>query len=415
MNLPVSLTLALKYLRPRRSFLSLVTVISTLGVVLGVAVMIVVLGIMTGFGEMWRTRLMEFHAHLTVQASDPVFLNDIGEPRIVDRITDTIDGVKAVSPAVFTKVMLEHNGAMAAPYIKGIDPEREKKTSVLHRKLLGDTTLDLYEDEIIIGEQIARNLGVVEGDTVLAYSPRSLEEEDDTVRLPEELVVVGIFRFGMVLIDNEFAVTDLDTARKLAGFEEGLSGLVVQIDKPNTAREKGAMLNAELPLSFRTHNWIDDNSETFTALQVEKSMMYFILSFVSLVAAFCVVCTLITTTVQKTPDIGLMKSLGFSRLNIGGVFLTMGFLQGLVGSALGVGAGLLILRFRGAIMDFINHTFNVEVFPLAVYGLDQLPASISRGEVLTIAGIALGLCILSGGLAALRALHLRPIDALRHE
>ena len=408
MGLPVSLELALKYLRPRRSFFSIVTLLSVSGILLGVAVPIVVMAIMTGFGNMWRETLMSFSAHVTVQGAG---LRADDEETLA-RIR-SVESVQAISPSITSLVVVERRDEMMAPYVRGIVPELERKTSGIH-KFITEGTFDVEDDECVLGRDLAIRLGVRTGDVINVYSPAGFSDAK-TIRLPEEIEVVGIFRMGMQMLDEAVMLTSLDTARELANLEddEAVTEFVVQIDDPDRAVEVADEIERRLGRGHWATNWIHQNYYTFAALKTEKDMMFFILLPISLIASFCVACSLILITTQKIRDIGLLKSMGYSGWHIVGIFVCLGFMEGLVGVLLGVGLGVLLVQYRNEIMDLISAARGTEVFPPEIYQFSKLPADLVASDVLIIAGVALLISMLAGALVSLYALFLRPVVALQ--
>lgn len=415
--MPVSFFLAFRYLKPKWSLFSIITLLSLLGVALGVMVLIVTMAIMTGFGEMYRKTLMQFNAHVTVRGPN---LSEWDE-RMIKEIEET-PGVQAVSPAIFTRVMIKNNGNVAAPIVKGIDPFLEGKTSALGEKLQtkwpGTLTnlTDLAEEEVILGSALSEELGAYPGDVISIYSPDGFADEN-VVRLPEEVTVIGTFKMGMMMIDGDFLIGNLDTARDLANMEEGISQFVVQIDNPEQAMDISETLQEKLgDRDVYVSNWIRDNFNTYMALQTEKSVMFFLLLVIAIVGGFCMVCSLLIITVQKTHDIGLLKSMGYKTGQIVGIFTTMGLVLGVVGVSLGLVSGLVVVHFRKPIMEGIEFLRGgKEMFPDEIYEFDTLPAEIVPADLWQITLSGLAICILAGTLASLPAALLRPVNALRHD
>ena len=402
MGLPSSLFMAGKYLKPRRTFLAVVPLISVLGVMIGVAVMIVVLGVMTGFGDMWRQKLTEFKPHVVVSGPK---LSEWDEP-MIKRIEE-IPGVAGVSPSIISLVVIDHYGTFA-PYVRGIDPELEVKFSRME-EYMKEGSFELDYGECILGVDLSHQVGASIGDEILVVSPSGFT--GDEIRTPEELRVVGIFEVGMHEIDTQWMLTDLETARELANMEEGVHSFNIHLEDPFRAQEVSAQVREIFPGRVRVTDWRTENQALDRALKTEKGMMFLVLLVVSVVAAFGIVNTLITMSYQKTPDIGLLNALGFSRKKILGIFTWIGVLLGVVGVSLGVAIGLFVLRFRNEILDL----FGLDPFPKDMYAFDRLPASISVSDILLIAGVSLGMSILAAFLTALRAVYMNPVDALRNE
>ena len=408
MQLPFSLFLALKYLRPKRTFLSVVTVISILGVLLGVAVLVIVLSVMSGFDDMWRDKILGFNAHLTVTGWSPI--EDAAE--VIDEI-ETVPGVQGAAPFVQGLVFIQHDDRIFTPFVRGIDPEKEQSISrVPEHMVLGDFSVE--DDEVLLGRDLAMRINARVGDTILVYSPKSFSDPDE-LYLPEELTVRGIFDVGMWDFDMGFVLTTLDTARNLYGMESGVHGVQVMTDDPYHASETALLVREALGPTYTVQTWMQMNSQLFSALRVEKNMMFFLLIFIILVAAFGITNTLITVTVQKTREIGLLKALGYTPASIMQIFVWQGWISGIIGTISGIGTGLLVVHFRNDLMQWLSNQFGWELFPKELYHLTQIPASTSGVDLLLIAVSVMVICTLAGVIPAFRAARLDAARALSYE
>ncbi len=409
MKLPFSLFLAFKYLKPKRSFISAVTVISMLGVTIGVAVLIVVLSVMTGFDEVWRDKILGFNAHISIVQQGGIVTKPAG---ILQKASE-IEGVKGVAPSLEGLVLIQTDDRVHTPILRGVDPAYESSVSrVPDSMVAGEFAVD--DDQIVVGSDLANRLNIWVGDKLTVYSPQSFVAEDE-IRLPLELTVSGIFHVGMYEYDVGFAFTSLDTARTLYDVDQGVHSVQVMLDNPMMAAPIANQLRETLGPSFYPRTWMEMNSQIFAALHVEKNMMFFLLAFVALVAAFSITNTLITLTVQKTREIGLLKSLGFGNGGITGVFFWMGLVQGVVGNVLGVGLAMLVLKYRNELLLFMSSEFNLELLPPELYQLSKLPAHTAGSDVAIVCGLVMFFCTIAGFVPALRAARMEPVDALRYE
>lgn len=408
MHLPFSLYLALKYLRPKRTFISVVTVISVIGVLLGVAVLVIVLSVMSGFDDMWRDKILSFNAHITVEGR-PIIEDPAG---LIEKIV-SIDGVSAAAPFVQGLVFMQNHDRVYTPLIRGVDPRYESKVSRIPDHMVRGE-FKISDDEVVIGRDLAMQMGLTVGDKVLVYSPQQFTQPDE-MHLPEELTVSGIFELGMWEFDVGYALTSLNRACELYKLESGAHAIQVMTTDPFQADQVAQRLEEALGYDYSISTWREQNSQLFDALTVEKNMMFFLLIFIALVAAFGICNTLITVAVQKTREIGLLKAVGFSSARITGVFLWQGFIQGLFGSALGVGFGLLVLHYRNGLMTLLNSRLHMQVLPKELYHLSELPATISMDDILKVSLTALVICTLAGVVPAYRAARLNPVEALRYE
>ena len=405
-----SIFLAFKYLKPKRSFLSVVTLLSLTGVMLGVAVLIVVLSVMTGFDEAWREKILSFNAHVKVTQYGGV----IYQPQKLMKTIEQVDGIAGAAPNLEGLVFIQaNNDQVATPMLRGIDPKLERTVSKVPDHIVKGEFSVGY-DEIVIGRDLALRLGLDIGDTLLVYSPQNFVSQDE-LRLPEELTVSGIFDVGMWEFDANVVLTSLATARSIYNVERGVHNLQIMTEKPMEAPRIAHELQEKLGPYFDARSWIDLNRQMFTALQTEKNMMFFLLIFITIVAAFGITNTLITLTVQKTHEIGLLKALGFSNSRIVRIFLWIGAVQGVIGTGLGLGLGLLALKYRNEMLNFISQQFRVDLLPKELYQLSQIPAHTAPRDVVTVCATVLVICTLAGLVPAWRAARLEPVEALRNE
>ena len=409
MTLPFSLFLALKYLRPKRTFLSVVTVLSVLGVLLGVAVLIIVLSIMTGFDEMWRTKILDFNAHVTVTMRGGF---DGDEDALCEEI-ERVPGVKGAAPFLQSLVFIQKpDGQIETPLIRGIDPVREPRVSRLSDSIV-EGEFAVEDGAILVGRDLADRLGVGVGDALTVYSPATFMAEDE-IRLPSEMRVAGIFEIGMWEFDMGYVVGSLWEARDFCG-GAGMEAIQVMADDPYAAATVAEGIRSRLGPGARVATWMEMNQQLFAALRVEKNMMFFLLIFITIVAAFGITNTLITVTVQKTREIGLLRSLGFSSGAIMRVFFWQGWIEGLLGTTLGIGFGLLVLKYRNALLRLLNDRFGMELLPKELYHLAEIPSRTLPGDVAAVAVSVLVICTLAAVIPAWQAARLDPVGALRYE
>ena len=405
MRLP--LFLALKYLKPKRSVASAITVVSVLGVMLGVAAVLVVRSVMTGFGEIWEEKILDFKPHVTLL---PTHGNVIGgEDTLAARIR-RVPGVVCVTPEIDTRVLISSRGRVLAPVIIGVDGDDFASAYRVGEPRSG--SFDLEGDTLVIGATAARSLGVWVGDEVTVYSPKTLIDKDE-IFLPVKWRVGGIFSCGQHEYDSGYVVASLPNVRDLMGLESGVFAIHVKTDCPTDPRRFGAVSAAiaEIAPNLRQVTWREAAREIFNALAVEKNMTALLLSLISLVAVFCVMNTLLVLTVQKTSAIGLLKAIGFRRREIMSVFLVHGLIQCVLGIALGLSASWAILSNLQRIVEWLSR-LGLEVFPASVYGLAEIPHHLVPMDVFWVVALVLVFGTLASFVPALIASLKDPVRAL---
>lgn len=423
-----SLFLALRYLKPKRTFLSIITLISILGVTLGIMVLILVISVMTGFEQELRRKVIGFDAHVIV--SNSAVMEDWS--RIADLAAkDPL--VTAVAPFVQGPVIIEFENRRLAPKIRGIDPDLEEQV-VSVRQFVVEGAYDLDGDKTILGSELARTLGARVGDKVTIFSPGNineilaeldrLEKEGDNATtaselknmiLPTELEVAGIFESGRYLYDSEFLLVPLHIGQELYNLGGAVHGLAMKTRDPYLAPEVRDNLNASLEPPNYALTWIDLNKQIFDAIRMERNVMFFLLMFIILVAAFGIMNTLITVTVQKTREIGVMKALGAQTWQIIGVFLMQGMVVGVFGTIAGFLLGVTTVQYRNEVSQWLATVLGVEVFPRSVYQFSEIPAEIVPSDVAIICVSAFLICSLAALIPAWFAARLDPVKALRYE
>ena len=401
---------ALVCLRPRRSFASVIPVITVTGVALGVAILMIVLAVMTGFGDVWREKILSFKPHVVVTH----FSGVVEDPEKVCAAAEAVPGVVSASPAIVFPAMArdEAGGDPVTVTVVGVDASRPSMLSGLSSKMASGS-FSPVEDGAVVGVDFAWRLGLGPGSRLLCYSPLNLRSADE-LWFPEQMRVTGVYDLGMRDFDDGVVVCSLGMARDLLGLESGAGMVNVQVEEPEKAWEAAAALSAALGPGYRVATWEEQDRVLFNALRTEKTMMFVLLAFIAVVAAFCVTNTLIVITIQKTHDIGLLKALGFSAGRIRASFVVGGLLQCVAGEALGAALGALVLHNLQRLVALLA-SFGVEVFPKSVYGLAEIPWRVVPGDVAAVVATVFAFCSAAAFLPAYLASRLDPVKALNQK
>ena len=374
---------------------------------LGVAVVIVVRSVMTGFGDIWEEKILDFKPHVSLV---PQSGNVISAETVVAERLRAIPGVTCVTPEIDTRVLLSHRGRVLAPVILGVEGDEFVRAYRVGAPVAG--TFDLDGDSIVLGATAARTLGVWVGDEVTVYSPKTLVSKDE-VFLPVKWKVSGIFSCGQHEYDSGYVVASLANVRDLMGMEKGVFAIHVKTDCPTGEKFDRLLkdVRRETEDRLRMVTWREADREIFNALAVEKNMTALLLSLISLVAVFCVMNTLLVLTVQKTPAIGLLKAIGFRRMEIMKVFMVHGMIQCGIGIVLGLLASWAVLANLQNIVEWLAH-MGVEVFPASVYGLAAIPHRLIVSDVFWVVGLVLVFGFLASFIPAMIASFKDPVRAL---
>lgn len=404
-SLPVPIFLALRYLRPRRTYVSVISIISVIGVTLGVMVLILVISVMTGFDSELRRKILGQNAHITITSGGLMSHWQETAKKVTSR-----PHVTGAAPLIISPTLAKVNGRIITPMIRGIDSKLETKVSNLKNNIIRGS-LDLDGEKIVIGSALARQLGLRIGDKLTIYSPKSFTDKKNAY-LPFEPTITGIFETGMFEQDTHICCS-LENSQDMFDLGNNVQALSVLTDNLERVPAVQADLNHILKPPLYAHTWMEMNRRLFSAIAVEKNMMYFILIFIIIVAAFGIMSTLITVTVQKTREIGILKSLGATPGGILLLFLAQGLIVGLIGTLLGLISGLTLLHYRNEFLELMRLYTGFELFPRNVYQFEQLPAQTSFRDLLIICGSAFIASALAGLFPAWRASRLQPARALR--
>jgi len=413
---PYELAVGLRYTRARKgsgrnAFISFIAMMSMAGIALGVAALIVVLSVMNGFQQELRNRILSVASHLEVRG-----MPSLADWEEVARQALANPHVKAAAPYVLGQAMLSAGDVNRGVIVRGIDPSREDTVADIGRHMRRGSLADLKPGGfgIVLGAEVARALGVLVGDTVVAITPQGTVTPAGTLPRIKSFRVVGIFEIGMFEFDSGLALIDLADAQKLYRVD-GVSGVRLKLDDlfaaPSVARDlaRTVAANAEL------RDWTQSHANFFRAVQIEKRVMFIILTLIVAVAAFNIVSAQVMLVTDKQADIAILRTLGASPASIMSIFMIQGALIGVIGTLIGVAGGVALALNVETVVPAIERTFGITFLDKSVYYISDLPSDLQRGDVVTIALIALALALVATLYPSWRAARVNPAEALRYE
>lgn len=411
--MPWYLYLALKQLFPSGRF-PFFTLISVLGVTLGVAVLVIATSVMGGFGYQIKKLTVDTQGDVQVRAEGL-----IDQPAELQAQLAKIPGVVATTPFAEGPVAVIFQHKPQFPGMQGIDVARVSSVIPVARYVQPPNALDeLDDDSVILGSRLAIAIGARVGDQVQVYSPLGFEKYgSDEVLLPRYLRVVGYFEFGHQALDSSVVLVTLREMQDLYGLGHGVHGINLKIAPGLDADEMAARINAALPAAARLHarSWIEINQDFLFVLQFERNMMFFLLMFIVVVAAFSVTSSLLIAVVRKTREIGLIGALGGKPRQVAACFCFQGFFIGVTGTVAGLALGFGVLAVRDDIVRVFTQLTQSEAALVRFYQFSHLPAHYDPAYIVAIIVCTIVISTLAGLLPAWRAARLKPVEALRSE
>ena len=425
MKLNASLLLALRYLKPKWSFLSVITLLSIIGPVLGVAILIVVIAVFAGFGREIRKPIFLMQSHLTLRnfESDGI----IEDP---DEILTALHQKGVEAAATYDgPVLVQRSRQIETKMVRGIAPKADGTYPFLNGQIVSGE-LSLGDDEAVVGYDLAQILGIHVGDSLVIHSTGQLQNmvefdaddqiqivEPDEIYMPSEVTVTGIFRLGMYDYDSNFIMVNLEEANEIFDRPWDSAGAIqLWAEDPYNLQPLYDALREEPSVqNLYMLTWKQANRQLFEALQTEKNLQFFLLSFILVVAAFCIASMLITIVIQKTREIGVLKAMGATFWSIISVFLLQGAVVGVIGTCLGTGLGLLIVRCRDGIAQTLAYVTGFEIFPAELYQLSSIPAHLEWPDMFRIVVMTFVICVLASTVPACYAAAISPSKALKNE
>ena len=423
LELPYELVLGWRYTRAgrasrRNGFISFISGVSMLGIGLGVAALVIVLSVMNGFQKEVRDRMLSVVSHIEVISADGGALEDtLGTLKQLKAHSQ----VMGAAPFIAAQALLARGEDMKGVLVRGIDPALEPSVVDLsvaaqgfNKSMPGINALVPGQFGVVLGVDLARQLGLRIGDPVTLIAPNGQVTPAGVLPRLKQMQVVGLFNSGHYEYDSALAMLHVDDAGKIFRLE-GPTGIRLKIKDLHEARAVARELAPALPLGMAVRDWTQQNRTWFAAVQVEKRMMFIILTLIVAVAAFNLVSTLVMTVTDKRADIAILRTLGATPRSIMGIFVVQGAAVGVVGTLAGLGLGLLVAYNVGIIVPAIEQLFNASFLPRDIYLISRMPSDPQSADIVPITVIALVLAFVATLYPSWRASRVNPAEALRYE
>jgi lipoprotein-releasing system permease protein len=409
------LLVGLRYTRAKRRnrFIGINSLVSMIGICVGVWALIVVLSVMNGFQKEVRTRILGVASHVQISSID----NRLPDWRSIAALAAQHPRVLAAAPFVQGQAMLAAGQAVRGALVRGILPEEEGKVADLGRNMRSGSLADLRPGEfgVILGADLARGLGVLPGDKVVVVAPQGLVTPAGVIPRLKQFTVAGTFEVGMVDADAGLALVHLRDAQTLYQLGDAVSGVRLRLDDLFAARSVARELMARLPQNVFASDWTRSHANFFRAVEIEKRMMFIILTLIILVAAINIISTLVVAVTDKQADIAILRTLGAAPGSVMQIFIVQGMVIGIVGTLIGAGLGIVTALNIDVIVPAIENALSIKFLSKDVYLIPELPSDLQAGDVGSIVLMALGLSLFATLYPSWRAARLNPAEALRYE
>ena len=404
---------AFRYLRARRQegFVSVIAIFSLLGIALGVATLIIVMSVMNGFREDLIGRILGLNGHLGFYGAGAT-MTDFDATATQVR---TVPGVVSATPLVEGQVMATGAGAAAGAVVRGIRPDDIRARKLIADHIVAGSLSDFVDDNIAIGDRLARRLGVAVGGKVTMISPEGTDTAFGTVPRMKTYTVAALFDVGFYEYDNSFIYMPLDAAQLFFKMPNAVSYLEVFVANADQSTAVGRAIAQTLDRPVRILDWQKANSSIVNAVEIERNVMFLILTLIIIVAAFNIISGMIMMVKDKGRDIAILRTMGASRGMILRIFMLSGASIGVVGTLVGFGLGLVITKNLEAIREFLQGVLHVNLFSAEIYFFTRIPAHVDTGEVTAVVLMALALSFLATLYPSWRAARLDPVEGLRYE
>ncbi|UOA08966.1 lipoprotein-releasing ABC transporter permease subunit [Methylobacter sp. S3L5C] len=412
---PLVFYIGLRYTRAKRrtQFISFITLTSVLGIALGVTALITVLSVMNGFEAELRERILGMTSHATVTGK----YGQLDNWHELDQKLKGYPHVEGAAPFISGQVMINADRRVSGTMLNGILPDYESRVSEVADKMKSGKLSDLVAGQygIVLGVELAKYLGVMTGDKITVISPQINSTPAGIVPRMRRFTVVGVFQVGMYEYDRNMALINIEDASKLFRLEGSVSGLRIKLDDLFNAPQITRSLATALYDEYQVSDWTLAHNNFFKAIQTEKRVMFIILLLIVAVAAFNIVSTLVMVVTDKRGDIAILKTQGLTSGSVMGIFMVLGSIIGVVGTALGTLGGVLLALNVETIVPAIEKLFHVQFMAADVYYISELPSKLVWSDVYAIAGMAFFLSLLATIYPAWQASRINPAEVLRYE
>ena len=415
--MPYELFVGLRYTRAKRKnhFISFISLTSMVGIALGVAALIIVLSVMNGFQAELRNRILGVASHIEITENN----NKLTHWQALAAQAEAQPNVQASAPYVMAQGMLSNGQAVQGALVRGVLPSEEDRVADLGKSMQSGQLSELVSGEfnIILGTDLAYNLGVSVGDKVVLMAPQGQFTPTGVIPRLKQFRVVGLFQIGMYEYDAGLALIHIEDAAKLYRMGEQVSGLRLKINDLFDAPTMTAELNKSLqPLgAYYITDWTQQHANFFKAIQLEKRVMFIILTLIVAVAAFNIVSTLVMAVTDKRADIAIMRTLGASPQSIMQIFIIQGALIGIIGTFFGAILGIVIALNIDTIIPFIENLFQIQFLAKDVYYISELPSKLEWNDTITIIVTSVVLSLIATLYPSYKASKINPVEALRYE
>ncbi len=411
---PLALYIGLRYTRAKKKnyFVSFISLSSMLGIGLGVMVLITVLSVMNGFDEEIHKRFFGMAPEITVTGFD----GEMADWQSTEKKINDFPGVVAMAPYIGGQGLLTHEGRVLPLVLTGVIPELEQKVNHLQDKLIAGNLNQLSDFKIILGKGLADTLGVMIGDKVTVMIPQATVTPAGMIPRFKRFTVEGVFSAGSGFnFDSKLAFINLKDAQKLLRMGDKVTGLKIKISDIYQAPSLSSKLSAELGPQYEVGDWTQQFGAFFSAVKMEKTMMFLILILIIAVAAFNLVSSLVMVVNDKQSEIAILRTIGATPRTIMWIFIVQGMTVGLVGTLLGLLGGVLLAGHATEIVNGLQSLFDIQVLSSNIYFVDYLPSKILMNDLVKVCAVALGMSFIATIYPALRASKTTIAEALHYE